>query len=171
MWIKCVDAVYFLEGLNSSCSLLGSMKLESSSLGSGSGTAWAPTILRARMSGKKKMKVAERQVQKQGITALVWKPLGLALLGLLSRIFWQISSFVCIFVSLLGLGVECLVWLFGQDAKPCSQFLFFCPEVFLKEKLEQRQRNLWWLLAPEDGPEVLQRFFHSQLSLLDWLRK
>jgi hypothetical protein len=71
MWIKCVDAVYFLEGLNSSCSLLGSMKLESSSLGSGSGTAWAPSILRARMSRKKEMKVAERQVQKQGITALV----------------------------------------------------------------------------------------------------
>jgi hypothetical protein len=42
MWIKCVDAAYFPEGLNNSWSLLGSTKFESSSFGSGSETAWGP---------------------------------------------------------------------------------------------------------------------------------
>jgi hypothetical protein len=87
MWLKCVDPAYFPEGLNKCCNLLGSMKFESSSFGSGYGTACAPSILRARMSRKKKMKVAERQVWKQGVAALVRKPLGPALLRLLSRIF------------------------------------------------------------------------------------
>jgi hypothetical protein len=109
MWIKRVDAAYFLEGLHRICSLLGSMKFESSSFGSGSGTAWAPSILRARMSRKKKMRDAERQVRKQGVAALVRKPLGRVLLQLLSQIFSQISSLVCISASLLEPQVECLV--------------------------------------------------------------
>ncbi len=87
MWIKCVDEAYFLEGLIKSCNLVGLTKFESSSFGSGSRTAWAPSILRARMSRKKKMKAAEKQVQKQGVAALVRKPLGPALLQLLSWIF------------------------------------------------------------------------------------
>jgi hypothetical protein len=97
MWIKCVDAAYFLEGMNNNCNLLGSTKFESSSFSSGSGTAWAPSILRARMSRKKKMKAAERQVRKQGVAPLAKKLLGRALLRLLFWIFSRISSFVCIF--------------------------------------------------------------------------
>jgi hypothetical protein len=87
MWIKCVDAAYFLEGLNKGCSLLGSTKFESSSFGSKSGTAWAPSILRARMSRKKKIKAPERQVRKQGVAVSARKPLGPVLLKLLSQIF------------------------------------------------------------------------------------
>jgi hypothetical protein len=67
------------EGLNNSCSLLGSTLFESSSFGSGSGTAWAPFILRARMSRQKKRKDTERKVQKQGVAALVKKLLAPAL--------------------------------------------------------------------------------------------
>jgi hypothetical protein len=70
-----VDAAYFLEGLNSSCNLLGSTKFESSSFGSGSGTASALSILRARIFRKKKKKAVEMQVQKQGVVALERKPL------------------------------------------------------------------------------------------------
>ncbi len=88
IWIKWVDAVYFTEGRNNSCSLLASTKFESSSFGSGSGTAWAPFILRARMSRKMKMKDPERKVQKQGVAALVRKLLAQAL----SRRLWQIFS-------------------------------------------------------------------------------
>ena len=96
-----MDAAYFPEGLYSSCSLLGSTKLESSSFGSGSGTAPAPSILRARMSRKKKMKAVERQVRKQGLAASEKNPLGPVLLRWLWQIFSRISSFVCIFVLLL----------------------------------------------------------------------
>ena len=114
----------FPEGLNNSCDLLGSTKFESSSFGSGSETASALSILRARMSRKKKKKAVERQVRKQGLAALERKPLGLALLRLLWRIFSQISSFVCIFVSLLVLLVE-----FGDPGVMlCSQFWLFFHE-------------------------------------------
>ncbi len=77
----------FSGSLNSSCNLFGSTKFESSSFGSGSGTACAPSILRARMSRKKKMKAAERQVRKQEVAVLEKKPLGPALLQWPSQIF------------------------------------------------------------------------------------
>ena len=93
-----MDAAYFPDGLNSSCNLLGSTKFESSSFGSGSGTASALSILRARMSRKKKKKAVERQVRKQGVAALERKPLVPVLLRWLSQIYVRISSFVCIFV-------------------------------------------------------------------------
>ena len=119
-----MDAAYLPEGLNSSCNLLGSTKFESSSFGSGSGTASALSILRARMSRKKKKKAVERQVRKQGLAALERKPLGQALSRLLWLIFSRISSFVCIFVSLL----ERLVEFGGLGVTLCSQFSLFFHE-------------------------------------------
>ncbi len=125
-----MDAAYFPEGLNSSCNLLGSTKFESSSFGSGSGTASALSILRARMSRKKKKKTVERQVRKQGLAALEKKPLGPALSRWLWRIFSRISSFICIFASLLGRLVE----FDGPGVMLCSLFLLFSHEE--SERLE-----------------------------------
>ncbi len=51
---KCVEAAYFPEGRKRSCSFAGVAAFASSSLGSGSGTAMAPFILRARSSRMKK---------------------------------------------------------------------------------------------------------------------
>ncbi len=97
-----MDAAYFPEGLNSSCNLLGSTKFESSSFGSGSGTACAPSILRAKMSRKKKMKAVERQVRKQVVAAMVKKLLGPALSRWLSRIFSRISHLFAFLFDSLG---------------------------------------------------------------------
>ena len=71
------------------------------------------------MSRKTKKKAVERQVRKQGLAALEKKPLGPALLRWLWRIFSRISSFVCIFVSLLGRLVE----FDDPGVMLCSQFL------------------------------------------------
>jgi hypothetical protein len=54
MWMKSVEAAYFLDGQNRSCRLAGSMKLESSSAGAGSGTAFVTIILRTKSSKIKK---------------------------------------------------------------------------------------------------------------------
>ncbi len=89
-----MDAAYFPEGQNNSCSLLRSMKLESSSFGSGSGMAWAPFILRARSSRKKKQKDVEMKVQRQGVAALVRKLQAPALSQQLWQICARISSLI-----------------------------------------------------------------------------
>ncbi len=107
---KVCGCSVFPEGLNKSCSLLGSMKFESSSFSSG--TACAPSILRARMSRKKKMKVAERQVQKQGVAALVRKRRGQLCYGCFGRFsdgFLHLFAFLFHFLScLLNVLFNCL---------------------------------------------------------------